>query len=118
MQLINDITTRNSKTNNLNKLLNSINNNTEPNDGELAYILADKFHNYFINVASNLVTQLINHKNIDNSSTFCPSNNTIILNNTSLNKFEFITYSRILEATSKLKNGPSPGIGKHRRNVG
>lgn len=77
----------NSKTNNFEELLNNININTEPNDREPAYILADNFNNYFIHVAYDLVIQLKNYENINNSSIYyLPNNTTMLINNTSLNK--------------------------------
>jgi len=109
-QLINDIISRNNKTNNLNELLNNIKANTEPNDRKSASILADNFNDYFINVATDLVTQLKNDANVNNLSNIIRSNDTVLPNNSPLNKFELITHEDILDATSKLKNGASPGI--------
>ncbi|KAF0752799.1 Uncharacterized protein FWK35_00012261 [Aphis craccivora] len=126
-QLINDIISRNNKSINLDELLNNIKANTEPNDRKpvsilarglrpptsppnQALILADNFNDYFINVATDLVTQLNNDANVNNLSNIYRSNNTIMPNNSPLNKFELITHEDILEATSKLKNGASPGI--------
>jgi len=116
-QFINDIIAKNSKTNNLKELLSSININTEPNDREPAYILADTFYNYFINVASDLVMQLKNYKNINNFSTSYQFNITTFFNNTSLNNFKITAFSDILESTSKLKNGSSTGIDQISSNL-
>ncbi|KAL4091000.1 hypothetical protein QTP88_025745 [Uroleucon formosanum] len=64
-QLIYKIISKNNKTNNLNELLNNINANTKSNDRKPASILADNFNDYFINVASDLVTQLKNDANVN-----------------------------------------------------
>jgi len=71
----------------MNYYINDIKANTKPNDRKPASILADNFNDYFINVASDLVTQLNNDVNVNNLSNIYRSNNTIMPNNSPLNKF-------------------------------
>lgn len=102
MAVVNDIISKNSKPNKFKKLLNNV-NNEKP-----AYILANQFNNYFLNVVSDLVMQLKNRIETSNSNiSNIFSNNKLLLN-----KFEPITTDDILERTAKLKNGSSSGLNK------
>lgn len=113
-KILGELTAKHKKPNNLHKIITT--DGVEINVNEYPKLIANNFNEYYINIASNLITKLNdrneqlnkNSLNIDTQN----SNTNILPNIPNLDKFENITIDEILKAITTLKNGSAPGSDK------
>jgi len=105
-KLINNLFGRGNKKN---RTINTImHNGTELNVKENGNIISNKFNDYFINMASDLLTKLKNQQNVNQKLPTVSDSNTP--NKIILGLFIPTNELEITNQISKLKNGSSPGL--------
>jgi hypothetical protein len=87
---------------------NILHNSTELNVKENGKIISNKFNDFFINVASDLLTKLKNQQNVIQNVTTVIDNNTP--NKPILDQFILTNEREIINQISKLNNGSSTGL--------